>query len=770
MQITQFFPLGGGLDLTTPAIATPPGRLIAAENYEGHPRGYARIDGFERFDGRPKPSEASYWVLNFDAGSAAISEGDTVTGATSGATGTALTDAVVESGDYGDGDAAGFLVLTNVSGTFEDDEELQVGGVTKCTASGTALENGADNDTDNDTWLRDAIEKARAAIGPVPGSGRIRGVWVYNGTAYAFRDNAGGTACVMHKATASGWQAQDLGRSLSFTAGGGYRLAFTSGGTYEPQVGDEIEGETSEASAIIVAIDLTSGTWAGGDAEGTLLLKDKAGTFEAENIKVGANANIATIAGDATTLEIEEGDTIVGATSGAEAVVERVVLSSGAWDDANAAGRLILSGQTGTFEAEALNIDGGVSEVATIAGDSSEITLPAGGRYEFVNHNFFGAANLRRMYGVNGVGPAFEWDGSVFVPILTGMTVDTPKHIAVHKNQLFLAFPGGSAQHSGVGEPYSFSPVTGAAEIGIGEEITGFSQDVAGVLVIWGRNKVAVLYGNDSSDWELKILAEDSGAIEWTAQKIGNPIYHDDQGLRNLAATQAFGDFRMGTISQLVEPLIAAKKRRGIRPIASMRVRAKDAYRLFWDDGTGISVYLGRKAPEILPFNYGKVVYTCCSSEDEDGDEILLFGSDDGYVYEADAGTSFDGEPLTAYFRAPFNHVGSPTQNKRWHKATLEIDASPSVQLGVIAEFAYGDPEQPPSVEQSFDIRGGGGFWNADNWDQFYWSSPVEGLAECPIDGFGRNISIAVISSAIYEEPHIIHGMTLHFTYRGLVR
>lgn len=688
-QLTQYYPLGGGLDLITPAIATPAGRLIAAENYESHPRGYARIEGFERFDGRPKPSEASYWVLNFDAGSAAISEGDTVTGATSGATGVALTDPVVESGSYGGGDAAGFLVLTNVVGDFEDDENLQVGGVTKCVANGEATENGADNDTDDETWLRDAIEKARSAIGQVPGSGRIRGVWVYNGDVYAFRDNAGGTAGVMHKATTSGWQVVDLGRTISFT----------SGGTYE----------------------------------------------------------------------IAEGDTITGATSGATATVERVIKTSGTWAGGDAAGRLILSGQTGTFQSENLNVGANLN-VATIAGNSTAITLPAGGRYEFVNHNFYGASNLRRMYGCNGVGPAFEWDGSVFVPIHTGMKTDTPHHIAVHKNHLFLSFPGGSVQHSAIGDPYLWSVVLGASEIAIGEDITGFTVDIAGVLIIWGRNKVCVLYGDDSDNWELKTLTDEAGAVEWTAQRVGNPIYLDDRGLRNLTTTQAFGDFRMGTISQLIDPLFASKRQHGIKPIASLRVRTKDMYRLFWDDGTGISVYLGRKQPEIIPFNLGKVVYCCCSSEDNEGDEVLFFGSDDGYVYQLDKGTSFDGHAVVAYCRFPFNHVGSPTQKKRWHKVTLEIDAEPSVQLGVIAEFSYGDPNQPPSVEQSFDVRGGGGFWNAANWDQFHWSSPVEGLAECHIDGLGRNISITVVSEAIYEEPHIIHGMTLHFTYRGLAR
>lgn len=129
MQQTAFYPLAGGLDLVSPAIRTDPGRVIASNNYEPHPRGYMRIDGFERFDGQTKPSETTYYVLNFDAGEAAINEGGIVTGNTSAATGEALIDAVIVSGSYGGSDAVGYLVLTQISGTFQDDEDLNVSAV-----------------------------------------------------------------------------------------------------------------------------------------------------------------------------------------------------------------------------------------------------------------------------------------------------------------------------------------------------------------------------------------------------------------------------------------------------------------------------------------------------------------------------------------------------------------------------------------------------------------------------------------------------------------
>jgi len=89
-QRTAAAALVGGMDLITPPLQTVAGRAIAGVNYEPHPRGYRRIDGFERFSGLPKPSEAEYWVLNFDASDTEIAADDVVTGVASGATGTAL--------------------------------------------------------------------------------------------------------------------------------------------------------------------------------------------------------------------------------------------------------------------------------------------------------------------------------------------------------------------------------------------------------------------------------------------------------------------------------------------------------------------------------------------------------------------------------------------------------------------------------------------------------------------------------------------------------
>lgn len=76
---------------------------------------------------------------------------------------------------------------------------------------------------------------------------------------------------------------------------GVYSVAFTSG-SEEPAYEDTVVGATSEATAAVAYVSLSSGTWAGGDAAGTLYVRTVSGTFEAENLNIsGGTENVMTI-------------------------------------------------------------------------------------------------------------------------------------------------------------------------------------------------------------------------------------------------------------------------------------------------------------------------------------------------------------------------------------------------------------------------------------------------------------------------------------------
>jgi hypothetical protein len=689
-QAAQIVPMRGGLDLVTPHMQKAPGFLISALNYESEARGYRRVLGYERLDGRPKPSAAGYFILNFDAGQTEIAEDDVVTGATSGATGIALRTATVDTGTWGGGDAAGWVALYNVSGTFQDDENLQVSAATVAVANGAALADAASTDDLNTALRLEAVEKRRAAISAVPGSGPVRGIFTLSGDIYAFRDNAGATACVMHKATASGWAAQTFGHTLAFTAG---------------------------------------------------------------------------------TAAFSEGDTVTGGSSSATATVERVIVTGGTWGAGDAVGYLVLSGVSGTFtSSETISSAGGS---ATGGGAQAAITLPPGGKYRTAVHNFFGASNLRRAYCANGTGRAFEWDGSVMAPINTGLSaaLDKPQFVSVHSNHLLLGYAGGAVLGSGTGLPLSFLAADGAFEIGLGEDITGIQRASRTATVITGRNILSYLVGTDSTNIELRDIADDSGAIADTLQAVGKPYFLDDIGVRDLATAQTFGDWQIGTVTTLIEPYITGRRTGGKAVTGALRVRSRSQYRLFYEDGEGVSIYFGRKNPECMLFTLGFTPKCLHSGDDADGYEILLAGDDEGWVFQLDAGTSADGEVITAYLRTTFLHQSAPNRDKRYHRAFIDVDSGgEGTALSYVADFGYGSDDSPSGVEQSTDLAGGGGIWDVATWDAFVWDASIQGQAIADLDGIGENVSLAIMSDATDEAPHTIASLTINYTPRRMQR
>jgi hypothetical protein len=97
-----------------------------------------------------------------------------------------------------------------------------------------------------------------------------------------------------------------LGDLITCIIGVEYTRSFTSGGTYQVLPGHTITGATSHATGLVVAVTLVSGSWAAGTAAGTIRFRAKTGTFQAENLDVGTHANVATIAGDSTTIQAKD--------------------------------------------------------------------------------------------------------------------------------------------------------------------------------------------------------------------------------------------------------------------------------------------------------------------------------------------------------------------------------------------------------------------------------------------------------------------------------
>ena len=618
---------------------------------------------------------------------------------------------------------------------------------------------------------RTAIEDQRSLIQVVPGEGAVLGVWVFNGDVYSFRNKSGGASAGMYKSTSTGWTEIDLGTGLNFdgTAANG-----------EPVPGDSGTPTTivgaGGAQGDLMGISYY-GAWSTGGT-GVMVLTNITGTFVDDE-----TLSMPLLAFDTGSIEIEVGDTITGATSGKTATVTSVTINSGSLAGSDAAGFISIKDNSGTWtDSEPINVGGvqralvnGASEptsttVATADGTQYSLSLPAGGQYELTNYNFRGETTGITMYGVNTVGKGFSWDGTTFIPIHTGMNPDTPDHIAAHQKHLFYSFPNGSIQHSSIVAPNQWSALTGASELGIGDNVSGFSTEVNNVMSIFTRNDAYMLYGTSSADWELRKFHAGSGAIPYTLQKMDQTFFLDDRGITSIFTVQYFGDFQSAVASDKIDPYIQTKKDNAI---GSLRVRGKNQYRLYFDDKTGVEMtFINKKNQGLMPFTLDHQVKCLASAEDSNGFEVLYGGFDDGYVRRIDSGTSFDGGTVSSFVRTAYYHYDSPGSRKRFRELGLEVNADTSTTLTLTPSYDFGGTFTPKTspISSAYSVT-----VTADQWSEADISNSSTGVTvvaseRVKINGIGMNMGLIISNSSVYDKPITLQGAIVDFTPRGVRR
>ena len=473
----------------------------------------------------------------------------------------------------------------------------------------------------------------------------------------------------------------------------------------------------------------------------------------------------------AGTSEISVGDTITGATSGATAVVTSIAVTSGTWGG-TAAGVIVFASQTGTFQAENITVGGTPS--ATIAGNSSAITLAPGGRYQTVNYRFPGTA-ATLTWGASGTNEAFSFSGTVYQPIPTGMADDTPDHVIAHLDHLVLAF-GPSVQISGLGLPYSWTVNTGASEINAGADVTGFlvlpgSQD-SGALLIATRERVQVLYGTSSADFQKISYRNEVGAWPYTLQQVGTSVFLDDLGLIDFKAVQEYGNFKHSSMTEHLSKWLNPKT---MYACGSMVVRAKNQYRLFFSNKHALyCTFKGNKLAAAMPVYLSHAPTCTWHGEDADGTVHLAFGAANGMVYELDKGTSFDGSAIAGFFKLHPLFEGAPRAVKSYHSFEMESAGTGYAEWELGYQLEYGNSAVKAQPDASESILGD--FQTSLNWDSgATWDSQLkwdtQGIApssRARISGSGKNIILLLRKNSAIYKPVLHSGGTLRHTIRRL--
>lgn len=671
----------GGWDLETPTLSLPNGFVRDTSNFEVSQvkgGGYRRVDGYERFNGEPAPSDATFSIIQI--ADQQITPGPWPAEDVFSTSGLAATLIYV---------APNFFVVTAATGAVNTGDNIydaaanHYGVVVDQTLVPTSEEIAI--------YTAAAADYYRTLVNAVPGSGPVRGVAVLPisnvDTVFAWRDNAGATACDIFKATASGWSAVTLFNEVSFTVGG----------TAPPAEGDT----------------LTQG--------------------------------------------------------GVTAVIKRVVHETGSWTGTSATGRLIIANPSGgNFAAGAATAPG---TTLTLSGAQTAITLTAGGRYMFEVHNFFGTASKRRLYGCSGVQKAFEFDGTVYVPINHNDASRFPSQIAVFKEHLFLGVES-SVLHSGPGEPYKINAAAGGSEIALGDTVTNLIRQPGdaqtGSLNITTRSNALVLYGTSTLNWNLVGLNVGVMGLAYTGSRLNQTYWLDDNGITNLVASQNFGNFDSAMLTNRITSFIQSK--RGF-VVGSAVHREKSQYRLYFSDGSALyCTIVNGKLFGLMPQQLEDAFYCLWDGPSNDG-KLYAGGATSGYVYQLDVGTSFDGDVIDAYLVFNWNPIKSPRILKRYRRASMEMEGGVYANIQFGYNLSYARSGVPQDTGRTYSVESSGiPFWDSFTWDEFFWDGSANTVLETEMRGSGENVQIVLRSGTNYIPSYTVNSIILHHTPRRGLR
>jgi hypothetical protein len=344
-------------------------------------------------------------------------------------------------------------------------------------------------------------------------------------------------------------------------------------------------------------------------------------------------------------------------------------------------------------------------------------------RYEFITTNFYATDSFDAFYGVNGIGRAFYYNGSIFAHIYTqaDADLDKPRHVENHMLHLALGFKEGSVQLSVAGEPNNFSGVDGASEFGVGDIITGLMTLSGTTLGVFCEKSIWSINGSTVDNFTQGILVPKVGCLEYSLINAGIPLYCNASGVMTLEQSEKYGDFVGIPLSFPVNTWLRPRLKRVTAAsseapalIGVMPVRAKNQYRMFFKDGAVLTMTITPEGPKFTTQEYEYhlddtellVPFAWSSETDSNGEERLVVSyfdtrSGDGspYVYEFDKGWGFAGVPIEHFFELNWFSGTSPVTYLGVHKARLQGTSRGKSSLKIAASGDLYDAEYNDAVE-----------------------------------------------------------------------
>lgn len=382
--------------------------------------------------------------------------------------------------------------------------------------------------------------------------------------------------------------------------------------------------------------------------------------------------------------------------------------------------------------------------------------------------------NIDKIVGVDGTNYPFIYDATTF-KVLSDSTTDIlgAQFVISHKNQLFFVKDDKLIFTA----PYTddnFSAAAGSGIISVGGLITGIIV-FRETLIIFTDKTISQLAGTTIQDFSLQPVTKNVGCVAPdTIQEVGGDVmFLGPEGLRLLGATDRIGDFSLGVVSKPIQPemtsLISANS-----TFASCVIKQKSQYRIFGYN-TNISApnAKGILGTQVTGEATGGIAWAelvgfkcfVADSDYQNQTETIVFANNDGYVYEMEQGSSFNGSNIIASFATPYVPINDFRMRKTFYKLYLYTDPQGSVTTSVNLKLDFDDQGsiQPPTITFSNDT-GSVGFYGSSGakYGTTVYGDKLKKQFQTQVVGSGFSVSLQFVSDS-QDPPFSLDAATLEY-------
>ena len=414
--------------------------------------------------------------------------------------------------------------------------------------------------------------------------------------------------------------------------------------------------------------------------------------------------------------------------------------------------------------------------LASSPADNASVTWLSVDRSNQVKLRFtkYRIAGTEKIAGVDSYNYPFIYDGTTFSEITGSTDLEGAEFIAFHKNQLFFA-KGNTLTFTAPYTDSDLTAVNGGGVISIGAQVTGMIV-FREALIIFTERTINQLVGNTIADFVLQPVTRNVGCVASdTIQELGGDvIFLGPDGLRLFSLTDRVGDFSLGLVSKPIQTqltdLIAT-----CSSFSSVLIKEKSQYRLlgFSDTVTAASAkgILGTQTASndtssISWAELSGIRSYVADSNYVNATETVVFSNVDGYVYQMESGSSFDGENITAYFSTPFVFMDDARLRKTMYKLFLYTDPRGSVNVNVSMKFDFDTigSIQPNAISLT-NTTTAVGFYGAATakYGTTTYGTKLKKLFETQLIGSGFAVSLQFVSEGI-DPPFSLDAATLEYS------